>query len=83
MPIAFTPLHPLFAAEAGGVDIKSPLDPATIAAIDAAMDRYAVLVFRDSFPTRRNRSRSRSSSVHSTAACARPPAHPPASSTKS
>ena len=50
MPIAFTPLHPLFAAEAGGVDIKSPLDPATIAAIDAAMDRYAVLVFRDQFP---------------------------------
>lgn len=47
MPLTLTPLHPLFAAEATGVDMRRPLDAATIAAIDAAMDRYAVLVFRD------------------------------------
>jgi alpha-ketoglutarate-dependent 2,4-dichlorophenoxyacetate dioxygenase len=47
MPLQLKPLHPLFAAEAGGVDLKKPLDAATIAAIDAAMDRHAVLVFRD------------------------------------
>jgi alpha-ketoglutarate-dependent 2,4-dichlorophenoxyacetate dioxygenase len=41
------PLHPLFAAEADGVDLRKPLDPDTIEQIDAAMDEYAVLVFRD------------------------------------
>ena len=46
MPLQLKPLHPLFAAEASGVDLKKPLDGVTIASIDAAMDRYAVLVFR-------------------------------------
>lgn len=46
MTLALDPLHPLFAAEAGGVDLRKPLDPDTVRAIDAAMDRYAVLVFR-------------------------------------
>lgn len=46
MTLTLKPLHPLFAAEAGGVDLGKPLDPETIGAIDAAMDRYAVLVFR-------------------------------------
>ncbi len=46
MTLALEPLHPLFAAEAGGVDLRKPLDPDTVRAIDAAMDRYAVLVFR-------------------------------------
>ena len=47
MALTLKPLHPLFAAEADGVDLRQPLDAATVAAIDAAMDRYAVLVFRD------------------------------------
>lgn len=47
MTLTLEPLHPLFAAEASGVDLNAPLDAATIAAIDAAMDTYAVLVFRD------------------------------------
>lgn len=47
MALTLKPLHPLFAAEAGGVDLRQPLDAADVAAIDAAMDRYAVLVFRD------------------------------------
>ncbi len=45
--LSLEPLHPLFAAEASGVDLRTPLDPATIEAFDAAMDQYAVLVFRD------------------------------------
>ena len=47
MPLTLKPLHPLFAAAADGVDLRQPLDAATIAEIDAAMDRYAILVFRD------------------------------------
>jgi alpha-ketoglutarate-dependent 2,4-dichlorophenoxyacetate dioxygenase len=46
MALSFQPLHPLFAAEASGVDLRAPLDAATIAAIDAAMDQFALLVFR-------------------------------------
>lgn len=40
-----TPLHPVFAARVEGLDLSRPLAPAVVAAIDAAMDRYAVLVF--------------------------------------
>lgn len=40
-----TPVHPLFAAEAIGVDLRTPPDAALCAEIDVAMDRYAVLVF--------------------------------------
>ncbi len=47
MPLALNPLTPQFAAEASGVDMRRPLDAATIAEIDAAMDKYAVLVFRN------------------------------------
>jgi len=41
------PLHPLFAAEATGVDLRQPPDERLVAWIDAAMDRYAVLVLPD------------------------------------
>ncbi len=41
------PLHSLFAAEVVGVDLRQARDPAILAAIRAAMDQYAVLVFRD------------------------------------
>lgn len=40
-------LHPLFVAEASGIDLRRPLDPAQVQAIEQAMDEYAVLVFRD------------------------------------
>ena len=43
--LRITPLHPLFAARAEGLDLRHPLDAAEVAAITAAMDRYAVLVF--------------------------------------
>ena len=45
--LAVTPLHPLFAGAATGVDLTRPLDAATRDAIVDAMDRYAVLVFHD------------------------------------
>ena len=49
MALAVRPLLPQlpgFAAEASGVDLRQPLAADDVAAIDAAMDRYAVLVFR-------------------------------------
>jgi alpha-ketoglutarate-dependent 2,4-dichlorophenoxyacetate dioxygenase len=47
MTLAFVPLHPVFAARADGIDLRDRIGDATIREIDAAMDRYAVLVFRD------------------------------------
>jgi alpha-ketoglutarate-dependent 2,4-dichlorophenoxyacetate dioxygenase len=47
MALDLRPLHPLFVAEASGVDLARPLAPETVRAIDGAMDRYGVLVFRD------------------------------------
>jgi len=43
-PLRITPLHPVFAARVEGLDASRPLTPAEVAAIDAAMNRYAVLV---------------------------------------
>lgn len=47
MSLTLKPVTRDFAAEASGVDLRQPLAPADIAAIDAAMDQYAVLFFRD------------------------------------
>ena len=47
MTISISPLHPVFAGEASGIDTTRPLSGADVAAIGAGMDRYAVLVFRD------------------------------------
>src|SRR5229473_2959772 len=47
MPISIRPLTPVFAGEVAGVDCRRPLDAGEVAAIEAGMDRYAVLVFRD------------------------------------
>jgi alpha-ketoglutarate-dependent 2,4-dichlorophenoxyacetate dioxygenase len=46
MQLELRPLHPLFAAEAIGVDLRSPPGAALAAEVHAAMDRYAVLVLR-------------------------------------
>jgi alpha-ketoglutarate-dependent 2,4-dichlorophenoxyacetate dioxygenase len=40
------PLHP-FAAEASGIDLREPLSPAQVKAIEDAMDQHAVLVWRN------------------------------------
>ena len=47
MPVTIRPLHPVFTGEVAGVDCTKPLSPDEVAAIEAGMDRYAVLVFRD------------------------------------
>jgi alpha-ketoglutarate-dependent 2,4-dichlorophenoxyacetate dioxygenase len=47
MPIETYALHPGFAAEACFRDLSKPLDATVIAAIQAAVNTYPVLVFRD------------------------------------
>ena len=47
MGIEIRPLHPVFVGEVSGVDISRPLTPDEVAALEAGMDRYAVLVFHD------------------------------------
>lgn len=46
MTLQLKPLHSHFVAEASGIDIAAPLDAADVQAIDDAMNRYAVLVWR-------------------------------------
>ena len=47
MTVTIRQLHPHFFGEVSGVDLRKPLTPQEAAAIEAGMDRYAVLVFRD------------------------------------
>ena len=47
MPVAMRQIHPVFAAEVTGIDCTQPLSPDDVAVIEAGMDEYAVLVFRD------------------------------------
>ena len=47
MGLELRQLHPLFAAEATGVDLSGPIDGALIDAIWRAIDKYAVVVFRE------------------------------------
>ena len=41
-----TPLHPLFAAELSGADLTVAPSAELVATVEAAMDRYGVLVVR-------------------------------------
>ena len=47
MDLDIKPLHPVFAAEIVGADLRRQPDRALTTTIDAAMDRYAVVVLRD------------------------------------
>jgi alpha-ketoglutarate-dependent 2,4-dichlorophenoxyacetate dioxygenase len=47
MNVTFRDLHPVFAAEVSGIDCRRPLSPSEVASVEAGMDKYAVLVFRD------------------------------------
>jgi alpha-ketoglutarate-dependent 2,4-dichlorophenoxyacetate dioxygenase len=47
MSVSIHPLHPTFAGEVSGIDCGAPLSADEVAAVDAGMDHYAVLVFRD------------------------------------
>ena len=42
-----TPLSPDFGGEVSGIDLTRPLTPSQVAAIEAGMDRFAVLVFHE------------------------------------
>jgi len=46
-PMQVQPLHPLFAAEASGLDLRRPLPPRALAGLVEALDRHAVLVWRN------------------------------------
>src|SRR4030081_1944359 len=47
MAVTIRQLHPLFFGEVSGVDLRNPLTPQEGADIEAGMDKYAVLLFRD------------------------------------
>ncbi len=47
MSIAITPLHPAFVGQVAGADLTRPQTPEEVCAIEAGMDRHAVLVFCD------------------------------------
>ncbi|WP_315835480.1 TauD/TfdA family dioxygenase [Bradyrhizobium prioriisuperbiae] len=47
MPVVIRSLHPVFVGEVSGVDLTKPLAREDVVAIEAGMDRYAVLVFHD------------------------------------
>jgi alpha-ketoglutarate-dependent 2,4-dichlorophenoxyacetate dioxygenase len=47
VPLTLKPLHPVFAAKASGLDLTQPVSRAEACAINAAMNQYAVLVWRD------------------------------------
>lgn len=46
MTLVLKPLHPVFVAEASGLDLTRPISRADACAINAAMNRYGVLVWR-------------------------------------
>jgi len=46
MALQLKPLHPVFVAEASGIDLTSRLSDADVRAINAAMNEFAVLVWR-------------------------------------
>ena len=47
MSIQIRQLHSCFAGEVSGVTLSQPLDSEAVAAIEAGMDRFGILVFRD------------------------------------
>ena len=47
MSLAIRQIHPVFVGEVSEVDIAGPLTSDEVTAIEAGMDRYAVLVFHD------------------------------------
>jgi alpha-ketoglutarate-dependent 2,4-dichlorophenoxyacetate dioxygenase len=47
MTMAIHPMHPGFVGEVSGIDVAHPLSRGEVAAVEAGMDRYAVLIFHD------------------------------------
>jgi alpha-ketoglutarate-dependent 2,4-dichlorophenoxyacetate dioxygenase len=51
MSITVKQLHPIFAAQVTGVDLREPQDATTVAAIEDAINQFGVLVFPGQFIT--------------------------------
>jgi alpha-ketoglutarate-dependent 2,4-dichlorophenoxyacetate dioxygenase len=51
MAVSVKQLHPVFMGEVSGVDLREPLDAATVTALSDAINRFGVLVFHDQFIT--------------------------------
>jgi alpha-ketoglutarate-dependent 2,4-dichlorophenoxyacetate dioxygenase len=47
MSVSIRQIHPMFVGEVSGLDITRALTPEEVAAVEAGMDRYAVLLFHD------------------------------------
>jgi alpha-ketoglutarate-dependent 2,4-dichlorophenoxyacetate dioxygenase len=47
MTVSISALHPVFVGEVSHVDLRAPVGPGTCREIARALDRFAVLVFRD------------------------------------
>ena len=47
MTVSIRQIHPVFVGEVSGCDLRQPLSRDDVAAVEAGMDRYAVLVFHD------------------------------------
>ena len=47
MLVAIRQIHPVFAGEVSGIDLTKPLPAAEVAAIEAGMDQYGILVFHN------------------------------------
>jgi alpha-ketoglutarate-dependent 2,4-dichlorophenoxyacetate dioxygenase len=47
MSVSVRQIHPVFVGEVTGLDVARPLSGEEVAAVEAGMDRYAVLVFHD------------------------------------
>jgi alpha-ketoglutarate-dependent 2,4-dichlorophenoxyacetate dioxygenase len=44
---SFAPIHPEFGALVSGIDLSQPLDDATFSAVDAAINQYSILLFKN------------------------------------
>jgi alpha-ketoglutarate-dependent 2,4-dichlorophenoxyacetate dioxygenase len=51
MPVSIRPLHQVCVGEVAGIDCRRPLNADEVTTVEAGMDRYAVLVFREQFIT--------------------------------
>jgi alpha-ketoglutarate-dependent 2,4-dichlorophenoxyacetate dioxygenase len=47
MTVSIRQLHPYFAGEVSGIDMTRPQTADEVAAVEAGMDRFAVLIFHD------------------------------------
>jgi alpha-ketoglutarate-dependent 2,4-dichlorophenoxyacetate dioxygenase len=47
MSVSIRQIHPVFVGEVSGIDLRQPLSREEVSAIEAGMDRYAVLVSHD------------------------------------